>query len=43
MRRWAAALALIALAGCGATQDHAGARCVAPGNHWFGNALLHEA
>jgi polyhydroxybutyrate depolymerase len=41
MRRWAAALALIALAGCGATHDRAGARCAAPGNHWFGEALLH--
>ena len=37
------ALLVIVLAGCGgtSTREHAGARCLGPGNHWFGDALLH--
>jgi hypothetical protein len=39
--RWVAgAVLVIAVAGCGGSSKRA-STCAAPGNHWYGEALLH--
>jgi polyhydroxybutyrate depolymerase len=42
LMRWASAVLLLALAGCGgAAHDRTARRCVGPSDHWYGQALLH--